>query len=209
MSTKPAVSNPAQQSRSGVPTMTPSRTSATSEDLKPQDSDGQDQTDVEAGTMGTPSFSPDKEKDVLNSQDAVKGNTLSRRADTKVEQRSTEDDGTEYPTGMPLALIMLALCLSVFLMSLGKPYCQSPTSLLRPNLHSPDNTIIATAIPKITDQFQSLPDVGWYASCKPSCLPVHKANPLVNKSKPTSSPPLPSSSSSAVSTPSSPSNGST
>ncbi|KAL2114847.1 hypothetical protein VTJ04DRAFT_10510 [Mycothermus thermophilus] len=132
--------------------MTPSRMSATSEDLKPQDSDGQDQTDVEAGTMGNPSFSLDKEKDALNSRDAMKGNTLSRRAtgtskhsDTKVEQTSTEDDDTEYPTGMPLALIMLALCLSVFLMSL-------------------DNTIIATAIPKITDQFQSLPDVGWYAS---------------------------------------------
>ena len=27
-----------------------------------------------------------------------------------------------------------------------------------------DNTIIATAIPKITDQFHSLPDVGWYGS---------------------------------------------
>lgn len=27
-----------------------------------------------------------------------------------------------------------------------------------------DNTIIATAIPKITDQFNSLPDVGWYGS---------------------------------------------
>lgn len=27
-----------------------------------------------------------------------------------------------------------------------------------------DNTIIATAIPKITDQFNSLDDVGWYGS---------------------------------------------
>jgi len=35
----------------------------------------------------------------------------------------------------------MALCLSVFLMAL-------------------DNTIIATAIPKITDQFHSLADVG-------------------------------------------------
>lgn len=29
-----------------------------------------------------------------------------------------------------------------------------------------DNSIIATAIPKITDQFQSLSDVGWYGSGK-------------------------------------------
>jgi hypothetical protein len=27
-----------------------------------------------------------------------------------------------------------------------------------------DNSIIATAIPKITDQFHSLEDVGWYGS---------------------------------------------
>ncbi|TPX16122.1 uncharacterized protein E0L32_004117 [Thyridium curvatum] len=57
----------------------------------------------------------------------------------------TREDGTEYPTGARLALIILALCLSVFLMAL-------------------DNSIIATAIPKITDQFRSLGDVGWYGS---------------------------------------------
>ncbi|PBP24659.1 DHA14-like major facilitator [Diplocarpon rosae] len=58
---------------------------------------------------------------------------------------NTSQDGTEYPTGVKLGLISLALCLSVFLIAL-------------------DNTIIATAIPKITDQFHSLPDVGWYGS---------------------------------------------
>ncbi|KAF7331021.1 Major facilitator superfamily transporter [Mycena venus] len=47
--------------------------------------------------------------------------------------------------GLQLALITSALCLSVFLVAL-------------------DNTIITTAIPKITDQFQSLDDVGWYGS---------------------------------------------
>ncbi|KAE8445029.1 hypothetical protein EG329_014035 [Mollisiaceae sp. DMI_Dod_QoI] len=58
---------------------------------------------------------------------------------------NTSAEGVEYPTGVKLGLISLALCLSVFLMAL-------------------DNTIIATAIPKITDQFHSLPDVGWYGS---------------------------------------------
>lgn len=57
----------------------------------------------------------------------------------------TQDDGHKYPTGIRLALIILALCMSVFLMAL-------------------DNSIIATAIPKITDQFNSLSDVGWYGS---------------------------------------------
>jgi len=51
----------------------------------------------------------------------------------------------EYPTGAKLAVIVASLCLSVFLMAL-------------------DNTIIATAIPKITDHFKALDDVGWYGS---------------------------------------------
>ncbi|KAJ0363811.1 hypothetical protein COL154_005380 [Colletotrichum chrysophilum] len=46
---------------------------------------------------------------------------------------------------MKLGLIVLALCLSVFVMAL-------------------DNSIIATAIPRITDEFNSLNDVGWYGS---------------------------------------------
>jgi hypothetical protein len=56
-----------------------------------------------------------------------------------------DDDEILYPGGLKLALITLALCLSVFLVAL-------------------DNTIIATAIPKITDHFKSLGDVGWYGS---------------------------------------------
>ncbi|KAH7355408.1 major facilitator superfamily domain-containing protein [Rhexocercosporidium sp. MPI-PUGE-AT-0058] len=55
------------------------------------------------------------------------------------------DKEPEYPTGLPLAFIILGLCLAVFVVAL-------------------DNTIIATAIPKITDRFDSLNDVGWYAS---------------------------------------------
>jgi hypothetical protein len=56
-----------------------------------------------------------------------------------------EEDGFEYPTKWKLAAITTALCLSVFCMAL-------------------DNTIIATAIPRITDQFKALNDVGWYGS---------------------------------------------
>ncbi|KAJ7485668.1 DHA14-like major facilitator [Mycena latifolia] len=55
------------------------------------------------------------------------------------------EDTVEYPEGLKLSLITLALCLAAFVVAL-------------------DNTIIATAIPKITDQFQSLDDVGWYGS---------------------------------------------
>ncbi|CAI6337380.1 unnamed protein product [Periconia digitata] len=51
----------------------------------------------------------------------------------------------EYPSGMKLAMIVIALILTIFLVSL-------------------DQTIVATAIPKITDEFHSLDDISWYAS---------------------------------------------
>ena len=56
-----------------------------------------------------------------------------------------DDDDVVYPTGLKFVVITIALCLSVFLVAL-------------------DNTIIATAIPKITDHFKALGDVGWYGS---------------------------------------------
>lgn len=64
---------------------------------------------------------------------------------TEKELNGSDEDHIEYPTGIKFAVITASLCLAVFLMAL-------------------DNTIIATAIPKITDEFKSLGDVGWYAS---------------------------------------------
>ncbi|KAF2717068.1 MFS general substrate transporter [Polychaeton citri CBS 116435] len=52
---------------------------------------------------------------------------------------------TEPPSKANLAFLMMALCLAVFYQAL-------------------DNTIIATAIPRITDGFDSLDDVGWYGA---------------------------------------------
>ncbi|KAI9663526.1 MAG: MFS sugar transporter [Alyxoria varia] len=66
----------------------------------------------------------------------------------EVKQETAEHEGeddTEYPSSWKLAIVTLALCLSVLCMAL-------------------DNTIIATAIPRITDQFNSINDVGWYGS---------------------------------------------
>lgn len=66
-------------------------------------------------------------------------------ANNALARARTSEEGVEYPKGAKLGLISLALCLAVFLIAL-------------------DNTIIATAIPKITDHFNSLADVGWYGS---------------------------------------------
>lgn len=56
-----------------------------------------------------------------------------------------EDDESKYATGLSLHLLTLGLTLSTFVIAL-------------------DNTIIATAIPRITTVFQSVNDVGWYGS---------------------------------------------
>ncbi|KAH7132101.1 major facilitator superfamily domain-containing protein [Dendryphion nanum] len=73
--------------------------------------------------------------------------TAERNSDrgSTAEAVAEEDDDFEYPKAWKLAAITIALCLSVFCMAL-------------------DNTIIATAIPRITDQFKTLNDVGWYGS---------------------------------------------
>lgn len=80
-----------------------------------------------------------------------------------VEGEEKQDD-TEYPSAWRLLLITIALCLCVFCVALvcvEWVLCKSRYGNLR---YLQDNTIIATAIPKITDQFNSLQDVGWYGS---------------------------------------------
>ena len=63
-----------------------------------------------------------------------------------VEDPSNCEEKDEYlPMGPRLILIVASLMLAVFCMAL-------------------DNTIIAVAIPQITDDFHALNDVGWYAS---------------------------------------------
>ncbi|KAG9233832.1 putative HC-toxin efflux carrier [Amylocarpus encephaloides] len=71
--------------------------------------------------------------EVTDNEESLKNNTA-----------TVEDEG-EYETGARLIFIIIALLLSIFLMSL-------------------DMTIVATAIPKITDEFQGLDLVGWYGS---------------------------------------------
>lgn len=57
----------------------------------------------------------------------------------------TSEEGQEYASGPRLAVIMVGLCAAVLLVAV-------------------DQTIVATAIPKITNQFHATEDIGWYAS---------------------------------------------
>ncbi|OBT90094.1 hypothetical protein VE02_02523 [Pseudogymnoascus sp. 03VT05] len=52
---------------------------------------------------------------------------------------------SDYPAGLQFFFILIALILSIFMVAL-------------------DLTIVATAIPKITDQFHSVSEIGWYGS---------------------------------------------
>lgn len=61
----------------------------------------------------------------------------------EAEKGSTKPD--VKTSGWRMTIITISLCLGVFLSAL-------------------DNDIISTAIPRITDEFDSLADVGWYAS---------------------------------------------
>ncbi|RKL10793.1 putative efflux pump gsfJ [Fusarium oxysporum] len=61
------------------------------------------------------------------------------------EGHGGDGDGHEYPLGAHLGFIIVALVLSVFLVIL-------------------DTTIVATAIPKITDEFHRLDEVSWYGA---------------------------------------------
>ncbi|KAK5061124.1 hypothetical protein LTR84_007666 [Exophiala bonariae] len=78
------------------------------------------------------------------------GQTMEMRDASEVREEveimiPTPSSEEEYPTGLRFILITIALILSIFLSAL-------------------DSTIISTAIPKITDQFGAVQDVGWYGS---------------------------------------------
>ncbi|KAI0201090.1 major facilitator superfamily domain-containing protein [Astrocystis sublimbata] len=66
------------------------------------------------------------------------------RAPTASDDNKADDDDN-YPKGVKLALVLSSVYISLFLVSL-------------------DRLIVTTAIPAITDEFHSLPDVGWYGA---------------------------------------------
>lgn len=65
---------------------------------------------------------------------------------TKIDLENPQEEAIPFElTGSKLLLVMVGLALAIFLMSL-------------------DTSIIATAIPRITSQFGSTDDIGWYGS---------------------------------------------
>lgn len=93
-----------------------------------------------------PSASSENEAD---SQGIAEAYDNQSRHDTELmsgaKQEPNEAPQSQYPTGLKFAIIIISLELAVLCVAL-------------------DNSIIATAIPRITDDFHALDDVGWYGS---------------------------------------------
>ena len=91
--------------------------------------------------------SPISSQSTLGYSHAPHNGTQSEKVSKESERdtKSSEIEQPEYPHGFKLAFIIVALVLSIFLVAL-------------------DMTIVATAIPRITDEFHSLDQVGWYGS---------------------------------------------
>ena len=94
----------------------------------------------EPGSTQVPSTAPDVASEKGSGKDTTSDND-------KGQEKPVLDDAKpdEHPTGLRLVFVVLALVLSIFLVSL-------------------DLTIVATAIPKITDEFHGLGDVSWYGA---------------------------------------------
>ncbi|KAI1419238.1 major facilitator superfamily domain-containing protein [Xylaria sp. FL1777] len=68
-----------------------------------------------------------------------------REAPEPINAEEATDDPNAYVTGHKLVLLVACIALACFLVLI-------------------DTMVVSTAVPKITDEFKSLTDVGWYAS---------------------------------------------
>lgn len=87
--------------------------------------------------------------------------------DTKIiaSAPTTATVDIEYPSGMRLGLIITSAFISMFLVSLVRISTSEVSSLQSQRITTvQDRMIITTAIPQITDDFNSVTDIGWYGS---------------------------------------------
>ncbi|KAH8688794.1 putative efflux pump antibiotic resistance protein [Talaromyces proteolyticus] len=90
--------------------------------------------------MATPTIQPQ-----MNESAEEQDRTYARDKEVLSLNEPTGPDENKYPSALNLTIIVVACFLAIFLTAL-------------------DQTIVSTAIPRITDQFGSVNDVGWYGS---------------------------------------------
>ncbi|GFP57151.1 hypothetical protein ACSS6W_004262 [Trichoderma asperelloides] len=106
-------------------------------------------TAEEIGTkVGKPQSSAPQEQDVGSRSETTQGDETARNSqepDAKSDAKGEVDDTFQGLATPKIILLMLSSLFSMMLVAL-------------------DRTIVTTAIPAITNEFNSLPDVGWYGS---------------------------------------------
>lgn len=131
------------------------------------DSKSGDQSDFERGSTRAPStnhYDTDREE---KQEPMTEADVRTEKADTHFDKAEPEATSTDYPTGARLLFIVVALVMSIFLISLdmvcpGLHVCEDGIYLQDTDCSL--QTIVATAVPKITDEFGGLDDVSWYSS---------------------------------------------
>ncbi|KAG8525408.1 uncharacterized protein KY384_009052 [Bacidia gigantensis] len=114
-----------------------SQTKSTAETTSTQSSSSEADKEKPKSSSNAPSIQSAKSQDIARDGEKI----LETTAVDEVKAVDQLDDDIEYPGPAKLLIIVISLCVSIFCMAL-------------------DNTIIATAIPKITDYFKALDDVG-------------------------------------------------
>lgn len=137
-----------------------SKSKTSAEDVNPSHNESTEGTNTpkDAATHPPSSIVSEKNasKEIINEPTTVDETSVDPEEKQPVVERTNstatassagdgEEDLSKYKTGLPLFLLTFGLALSTFVVAL-------------------DNTIIATAIPRITTVFDSLNDVGWYGS---------------------------------------------
>ncbi|KAF4772788.1 MFS general substrate transporter [Colletotrichum scovillei] len=90
---------------------------------------------------------PTEQAELASSSQPLDNNEKGETDENVLERHSSAalSEEPEYPGSAQVAVIMACILSAIFLMSL-------------------DRTIIATAIPRMTDEFHSIQDIGWYGS---------------------------------------------
>jgi UTP:GlnB (protein PII) uridylyltransferase len=81
----------------------------------------------------------------------------------EVEEPRDDEENIVYPTGPKLWSTMASMAIACFLSGLVSHKTNAPQSQSHLLTHQ-DLTIVAVAVPSITDEFQTIADIGWYSA---------------------------------------------
>lgn len=135
-------------------------------DMKPPPTALTNSSGITDESFEKPSSKPEEavERSRSNSSHGSEDGHLEKQPDdTSAPLQPTESSAEPiYPSAKERIPIIVALILAILLLAL---VCCTPIILFQlPLTAVQDRTIIATAIPRITDEFDSLNDIGWYGS---------------------------------------------